>query len=148
MNHDVSEEPIDAPSVLDDNTENIDHSVRQKKRKEKWYETEKDSKRRKSERLSMAIKPNYSLMTLDESLSRKRKSLAVKVLVEKMKINKSAKKLPSERVKKTRCKECASCIREDCRKCIYCQDMKRYGGPGRLKQKCMYKKCFNMSLYN
>jgi len=31
-------------------------------------------------------------------------------------------------------------LEEDCRKCRYCLDMTRYGGPGKLKQRCQYKR--------
>ena len=36
-----------------------------------------------------------------------------------------------------RCGNCKACTTPDCRKCVYCLDMKKYGGPGTKKQRCM-----------
>jgi len=36
-----------------------------------------------------------------------------------------------------RCGSCQNCLTEDCRKCVYCVDMKKYGGPGTKKQRCL-----------
>merc|ERR1712156_505659 len=36
-----------------------------------------------------------------------------------------------------RCGSCKACTAPDCRKCVYCLDMKKYGGPGTKKQRCM-----------
>ena len=42
-----------------------------------------------------------------------------------------------------RCGNCKSCTAPDCRKCVYCLDMKKYGGPGTKKQRCMKRPtCF------
>ena len=41
-----------------------------------------------------------------------------------------------------RCYECESCKIPDCRKCLFCKDMKKYGGKGFKKQACMMRpKC-------
>ena len=40
-----------------------------------------------------------------------------------------------------RCLNCPSCLRENCRECMYCRDMKKYGGPGNMKQTCMKRRC-------
>jgi len=41
-----------------------------------------------------------------------------------------------------RCYECETCKIPDCRKCILCKDMKKYGGKGIKKQACMMRpKC-------
>ncbi|XP_045134294.1 lysine-specific demethylase 2A-like [Portunus trituberculatus] len=45
------------------------------------------------------------------------------------------------RHRRVRCKLCESCLREDCRKCGFCLDMVKYGGPGTMKQTCKMKKC-------
>ncbi|XP_071513076.1 lysine-specific demethylase 2A-like isoform X3 [Panulirus ornatus] len=45
------------------------------------------------------------------------------------------------RHRRVRCKLCESCLREDCRKCGFCMDMVKYGGPGTMKQTCKMKKC-------
>ena len=41
------------------------------------------------------------------------------------------------------CKKCAGCRTENCRKCKHCLDKEKYGGPNKLKQKCMMRICVN-----
>lgn len=44
--------------------------------------------------------------------------------------------------KSKRCFNCDSCNLPDCRKCVFCRDMKKYGGKGVKKQSCMMRpKC-------
>ena len=43
--------------------------------------------------------------------------------------------------KRVRCKKCDGCKRQDCGLCIYCVDMKKFGGPGKKKQACLGRKC-------
>ncbi|XP_066913903.1 CXXC-type zinc finger protein 1-like [Clytia hemisphaerica] len=44
------------------------------------------------------------------------------------------------------CGECSAClIKEDCSTCDYCKDMRKYGGPGKLRQKCRLRQCHNLS---
>jgi len=38
-----------------------------------------------------------------------------------------------------RCGVCRPCLVGDCTVCVYCLDMKKYGGKGVKKQKCMYR---------
>jgi len=38
-----------------------------------------------------------------------------------------------------RCGVCRPCLVGDCRVCVYCLDMKKYGGKGVKKQKCLYR---------
>merc|ERR1712048_915835 len=48
-----------------------------------------------------------------------------------------------------RCGKCASCRRtNDCRKCDYCKDSRKYGGPGKLRQKCRVRQCEYLSNVN
>ena len=65
----------------------------------------------------------------------------------KPKFNHSSKeKLTSSgsgRSRRVRCKQCEACLSEDCRTCTFCRDMKKYGGPGTLKQSCVKRKCLN-----
>ncbi|XP_075217634.1 uncharacterized protein LOC142322438 isoform X2 [Lycorma delicatula] len=35
---------------------------------------------------------------------------------------------------RTRCKKCEACQQKDCGECAFCQDMVKFGGPGRAKQ--------------
>ena len=44
-------------------------------------------------------------------------------------------------VRRGRCRNCAACLRVNCRECIFCRDMKKYGGPGILRQTCVERRC-------
>ena len=45
-----------------------------------------------------------------------------------------------------RCGECSGCLTvTDCRKCRFCRDMPKYGGPGRQRQKCIKRQCLRYS---
>ena len=43
-------------------------------------------------------------------------------------------------VKRTRC-DCVGCARKDCEDCSHCKDMKKYGGPGIKKKRCIHRQC-------
>ncbi|AWP06756.1 putative lysine-specific demethylase 2B-like [Scophthalmus maximus] len=59
----------------------------------------------------------------------------------------SAVKLPSNRSssgarrRRTRCRKCEACQRTECGECHFCKDMKKFGGPGRMKQSCIMRQC-------
>ena len=59
---------------------------------------------------------------------------------QKSAMRKSSKKRPFAREvvsgRKGRCMSCSCCLTPDCRKCKFCLDMKKYGGPGVKKQSC------------
>ncbi|KAL7535775.1 hypothetical protein ACHAXR_009233 [Thalassiosira sp. AJA248-18] len=38
------------------------------------------------------------------------------------------------------CGKCDTCLQADCRECASCLDMKKYGGPNKLRQKCLKRK--------
>ena len=42
---------------------------------------------------------------------------------------------------KTRCGNCSDCVAKYCGTCYFCQDMKTFGGSGRLKKACIQRKC-------
>jgi hypothetical protein len=43
--------------------------------------------------------------------------------------------------KKGRCGNCEKCMRPNCGTCKFCKDMKQFGGPNKLKQACIARKC-------
>lgn len=45
------------------------------------------------------------------------------------------------RRRRVRCKRCAACLRTECGACTYCRDMRKFGGPGRLKKTCVLRQC-------
>lgn len=48
--------------------------------------------------------------------------------------------------KSRQCGECPACVRkEDCNTCDFCKDMKKFGGPGKLRQKCRKRQCHLLS---
>lgn len=59
----------------------------------------------------------------------------------------AAVKLPSNRTssgarrRRTRCRKCEACVRTECGECHFCKDMKKFGGPGRMKQSCIMRQC-------
>lgn len=59
------------------------------------------------------------------------------------------RRIPGKRPKRiNRCFKCKNCMAPDCRKCLFCKDMKKYGGKGTKKQSCVErKKCMKYSEY-
>ena len=47
-----------------------------------------------------------------------------------------------------RCGECSPCKRDDCGECVYCVDMKKFGGPGRKKKCCLKRRCNSQKVSN
>ncbi|XP_067866226.1 lysine-specific demethylase 2B-like isoform X3 [Heterodontus francisci] len=45
------------------------------------------------------------------------------------------------RRRRTRCRKCEACLRSECGECHFCKDMKKFGGPGRMKQSCIKRQC-------
>ena len=39
------------------------------------------------------------------------------------------------------CNKCTGCTVKDCGTCKNCRDMKKFGGKGRKKQKCLRRQC-------
>ncbi|CAM9169141.1 unnamed protein product [Lampetra fluviatilis] len=48
---------------------------------------------------------------------------------------------PVARHRRTRCKRCPACRSADCGRCAFCRDMRKFGGPGRMKQSCLGRQC-------
>ncbi|XP_028671392.1 F-box/LRR-repeat protein 19-like [Erpetoichthys calabaricus] len=53
----------------------------------------------------------------------------------------SSKGLGGARRRRTRCRKCDACMRTECGECHFCKDMKKFGGPGRMKQSCLKRQC-------
>ncbi|XP_042900948.1 histone-lysine N-methyltransferase 2B isoform X1 [Parasteatoda tepidariorum] len=66
---------------------------------------------------------------------------AVKTTSVKRSQRTSTKKLRTGKLRKVRCKQCEGCLADDCGKCAYCLDKKKFGGPDTIKQACMYRRC-------
>uniref|UniRef100_A0A4W5N507 [histone H3]-dimethyl-L-lysine(36) demethylase n=1 Tax=Hucho hucho TaxID=62062 RepID=A0A4W5N507_9TELE len=50
------------------------------------------------------------------------------------------------RRRRTRCRKCEACLRTECGECHFCKDMKKFGGPGRMKQSCIMRQCIAVGL--
>ena len=49
------------------------------------------------------------------------------------------------RKRRLACGHCSPCLREDCGDCSSCRDKPKFGGLNKRKQKCLLKKCQNLS---
>jgi len=54
--------------------------------------------------------------------------------------------MEAPRRRRARCGTCPGCKAVDCKTCPACRDMPKHGGPGRLKQSCVNRKCTRPSL--
>ncbi|XP_078513673.1 lysine-specific demethylase 2A isoform X2 [Lissotriton helveticus] len=45
------------------------------------------------------------------------------------------------RRRRVRCRKCDACLQGECGVCHFCRDMKKFGGPGRMKQSCVERQC-------
>ncbi|KAK1904385.1 Lysine-specific demethylase 2A [Dissostichus eleginoides] len=52
------------------------------------------------------------------------------------------------RRRRVRCKRCAACCRKECSTCQFCHDMRKFGGPGRMKKGCIMRRCLAPALPN
>ncbi|KAK7922080.1 hypothetical protein WMY93_008982 [Mugilogobius chulae] len=52
------------------------------------------------------------------------------------------------RRRRVRCKRCAACRRKECGSCQFCHDMRKFGGPGRMKKGCVMRQCLAPALPN
>jgi len=77
------------------------------------------------------------------NMSKKRLFRNRKRMVEKRDVSRRRLIVNSSKFRKSkRCFNCDSCNLPDCRKCVFCRDMKKYGGKGVKKQSCMMRpKC-------
>ncbi|CAL8264291.1 unnamed protein product [Lota lota] len=52
------------------------------------------------------------------------------------------------RRRRVRCKRCNACCRKECGSCQFCHDMRKFGGPGRMKKGCVMRQCLAPALPN
>lgn len=50
--------------------------------------------------------------------------------------------------KQVGCGQCTGCITSDCGRCSNCADKKKFGGPGKKKQRCKERQCHNTLRYD
>eukprot|EP00795_Rhopilema_esculentum_P015221 gene15221-6425_t len=65
---------------------------------------------------------------------------------ESTKVRKPKAPSTSNRKRRLRCGDCDGCNRGNCGDCKYCLDMPKFGGPGKMKQSCIYRICLNPTL--
>ncbi|VDO90032.1 unnamed protein product [Schistosoma mattheei] len=57
--------------------------------------------------------------------------------------------VPKKRSGSPRLRPCGNCtgcsIQEDCGKCEYCRDRRKFGGPNKMRQKCRLRQCAGMN---
>ncbi|XP_054878153.1 uncharacterized protein LOC129352972 isoform X2 [Poeciliopsis prolifica] len=46
-----------------------------------------------------------------------------------------------QKMRRQACRSCPACLRENCGVCTFCRDMRKFGGPSRMKQKCVRRRC-------
>lgn len=90
----------------------------------------------------------------DQTTGRKRKKSGPKLYqrvgfktadmqqIEDMKSMRTCRK----RHKMSCCKKCSGCRMSNCGTCLFCLDSTRFGGPGKLKQKCVLRTCSKPTL--
>ncbi|XP_038148506.1 lysine-specific demethylase 2A [Cyprinodon tularosa] len=66
----------------------------------------------------------------------------------KSKTSKKHTSISALRRRRVRCKRCSACCRKECGKCQYCHDMRKFGGPGRMKKSCVMRQCLMPALPN
>ncbi|CAG5136102.1 unnamed protein product [Candidula unifasciata] len=78
--------------------------------------------------------------------STKKKTQKLKLGYKTSKVLKGSVSSSSVRKRRTRCKKCEACTRTECGECTFCRDMKKFGGPGRMKQTCFSRQCMAPTL--
>ena len=71
------------------------------------------------------------------------KKIKLKPKLKKPPVQLQKKAINSSRIRRIRCKVCEACTSDDCRECVFCKDMRKYGGPGTMKQTCIKRRCLN-----
>ena len=121
---------VNAPIEInsDSGEKNTNEEVKKRRRgpiREEWVT-------KKSPRLTLLGKATFT----ERSTNFSRKSFSAK------------KKMIGGKIKRTACRKCDNCLREDCGECVNCLDKPKNGGLNRLRQKCLERRCEDMSIYN
>ena len=88
--------------------------------------------------LKLLQKPNKTLSQINTKMRvklRKNKKILLRKRNGKSVTARQCKVL--KKVKRWRCGMCEACQSPDCRRCLFCKDMKKYGGAGVKKQSCI-----------
>ena len=113
------------------------------------FQKDEDKKRRRSpirERWETKTRKNPRITLLGkETIEGERKSERFTPASRKII---SAKKMSRGKLKRSACRQCEKCLREDCGECVNCMDKPKNGGPNKIRQRCMERRCEDMSLYN
>merc|ERR1712106_124457 len=52
----------------------------------------------------------------------------------------------TQKTKKVACKTCKACKAVDCGVCLFCKDKPKFGGPSKLKQRCLQRVCHEIGI--
>lgn len=97
-----------------------------------------------------SLHTKYKSKKLKEKKEKKEKILKPEILDRAAAEYKGKLRAEAEDLRKKsfrRCGDCAACHRtEDCGRCDFCKDMKKFGGPNRIRQKCRLRQCMNFGI--
>ena len=130
-------EDIDTPNNSEDALDDVGNiSDDESQLEEKPTEVPEEAS--SSERKEEASEPESERVLAPESCT----ALVLSVPSESVGRNRNRNKTRKRRMA---CGQCAPCLREDCGVCSNCLDKPKFGGLNKKKQKCMLKKCQNLS---
>ncbi|XP_062315786.1 methyl-CpG-binding domain protein 1a isoform X2 [Osmerus eperlanus] len=117
--------------------EEEEESSRTVKRKAKMVTKEEAKQEQRKAQKKLCKSPSQS----ETGDTFQRKAFRVPQAHAKGKTSSPAFKIFYRKFRSVACTKCAACLRKDCGKCKYCMDKPKYGGKGRLKQKCLMRRC-------
>ena len=118
------------------------------KRKRKVVLNQKKIVKRKSPKPKPKPKPKPRLRKTQNHFVRKVKARQLTPKKDERTLRKTKRQQKPTQVvniplRRSACGQCVACLRDDCEKCIYCLDKKKYGGPNTLRQKCIERRCIS-----
>ncbi|KAG8200194.1 hypothetical protein JTE90_024977 [Oedothorax gibbosus] len=93
------------------------------------------------QRLAITGKPSLFWSDIKKPKQKQRSSPTTSTSTKGSKGSSKSNSNSNARRRRTRCKKCEACLRADCGDCHFCKDMKKFGGPGRMKQSCISRQC-------